>query len=47
MISQSALRTALLNVESRGFDPALLEEVDALPLKVPLTPLRTAHQQRG
>ncbi len=46
-ISVRNQKTALPNLESRAFAPALFEEVDALIPKVPLAPLRTAHQQRG
>jgi hypothetical protein len=46
-ISVRPEKAALLNVENRAFAPALLEEVDVLLPKVPLAPLRAAHQPRG
>jgi hypothetical protein len=37
----------VLNAENRIFAPALTGEIDVLPTKGPLTPLRAAHQHRG
>jgi hypothetical protein len=37
----------VLNVEKRIFAPALTGGIDVLLPKVPLTPLRAAHQHRG